>query len=103
MSFIIQEISDRPMKIRGKNLVIIPATILPIDSNSLSKGDYVGMRSGLRIHLIDFGGFIGAIPEAKDAYFLSEAMPATFNEDAKMASSGEVYYMKLGTIGSTIS
>lgn len=87
--FILLEHSLRPWRIRGKK--VTPATIIPLDKERLETNRYVGMKSGVTVCVLNFGGHISSAPESKDAFYLSNVMPATLDESASNAMDGEVF------------
>ncbi|MCM3702071.1 hypothetical protein [Paenibacillus macerans] len=62
--FILLEHSLRPLRIHGNK--VIPATIIPLDKGRLEISRYVGVKSGARVRVLNFGGHIKPAPESKD-------------------------------------
>ncbi|MGZ7445795.1 hypothetical protein [Paenibacillus sp. TH7-28] len=87
--FILLEHSLRPCRMRGNK--VIPATIIPLDKERLEINCYIGMKSGARVRVLNFGGHIKPAPESKDAFYLSDVIPATLDESASNAMDGEVF------------
>ncbi|WP_088830485.1 hypothetical protein [Paenibacillus tyrfis] len=95
MTFMLLEHSARPLRLQGNK--ITAATVIPLSKARLSAGDYVGATSGLIIRLISCSGHLTPGPEAKDAFYLSNATPATLDEAAAGAQDGEVFVPTHGT------
>lgn len=87
--FILLEHSLHPLKLRDQK--VIPSTIIPMDMEQLKPSEYISIRSGKRITVLNFGGRIAPTPEAKDAFYLSKVMPATLDESASNATDGDVF------------
>jgi hypothetical protein len=87
--FILHEHSARPMRLRGNK--IIPATIIPLFKECLECKEYVGLQSGIKARVLNVGGHLNPAPECKDAYYLSNVMPATLDEAASNAGNGEIF------------
>ncbi|SFE87016.1 hypothetical protein SAMN04487969_108141 [Paenibacillus algorifonticola] len=90
MSFILLERERKPIKLRGQK--VVPATITALNRNLLLEGEYVGVKSGKKVTIIHIGGSgLIAAPELRDAYSISNTIPATLSEDAVQLDSDEIF------------
>ncbi|MBE1446738.1 hypothetical protein [Paenibacillus sp. OAS669] len=89
MSFILVEREKRPIKLRRKK--VIPSTISVLNRDTLVDGEYIGVRSHQRVNLLNHGGSLLAAPEFRDAYYISNMIPATLDEGAAQIENDEVF------------
>lgn len=76
MAFILIEHSQEPLKVRER--MVVPSTISILDSPV--KGEYIGVKSKQKISLINHGGFMKVAADVREAYHLSNIIPATFRK-----------------------
>ncbi|KQO15423.1 hypothetical protein [Paenibacillus sp. Leaf72] len=90
MSFILLERERKPIKLRGQK--VVPSTISALSKNLLLEGEYVGVKSGKKVTVINIGGSgLIAAPELRDAYSISNIIPATLSEDAVQLECDEIF------------
>lgn len=88
MSFLLIERDKKPIKWRGRKVVL--STISVLNRDALADGEYFGVKSQRRMQLIHHGGSLIAAPELRDVYHISNIMPATLDEEAAHMECGEV-------------
>ena len=91
MAFILVEHESKPIKLKGNRVVL--ATISPLNIDELKTGQYVGIKTGLKVELMNFGGFIGYTSQAKKTAYLAKETPATLDEMACTAANGDVFVL----------
>lgn len=89
MSFLVLEHDQRPMKIRGEQ--VIAATIIPLHSEAVSAGLYIGARSGHVLEVKHVGILADAVPEARPAYATMRAVGVTLSKSGVEATYNDVY------------
>lgn len=89
MSFILLEHEKRPIKLRGKK--VVPSTVSVLSKDTLVDGEYIGVKSRQRVNLINHGGTLIAAPELRDAYHISNMIPATLDEEASEIECDEIF------------
>ena len=85
MCFLVLEHDQRPMKIRGEQ--VIAATIIPLHSDAVSAGLYIGARSGHVLEVKFLGLLADAVPEARPAYAAMRAVGVTLGKSGAGSAS----------------
>ena len=89
MCFLILEHDQRPMKIRGEQ--VIAATIIPLHSEAISAGLYIGAHSGHVLEIKSVGLLADAISKARPAYAAMRAVGVTLSKSGAEAATDDVY------------
>lgn len=89
MCFLILEHDQRPMKIRGEQ--VIAATIIPMKSDAVSAGLYIGTRSGHVLEVKHLGLLADTVPASRPAYAAMQAVGVTLGKFGAEAQTDDVY------------
>lgn len=94
--FICIEHEQKPLKLKGNK--VIPSLIGKLDKDSLVPGTYVGLYSGLKVKLLNEGGFVQADPHLRALYEVANICPATLGEEAAAVRNNEVFSRANGDV-----
>ncbi|MFD3269977.1 hypothetical protein ACE3MS_07515 [Paenibacillus dendritiformis] len=63
-----------------------------MNKEELVNGEYIGARSRQKVNLINHGGMLLAAPDLRDAYHISNMIPATLSKKAALIECGEILF-----------
>ncbi len=92
--FICIEHEQKPLKL--KEAKVVPALIGTLDKGSLLPGTYISLHSGMKVKLINAGGFLQAAPHLRSVYAVANIRPTTLGEEAAALKNRELFIRKNG-------
>ncbi|MFL1675785.1 hypothetical protein [Paenibacillus dendritiformis] len=63
-----------------------------MNKEELLNGEYIGARCRQKVNLINHGGMLLAAPDLRDAYHISNMIPATLSKKAAVIECGEILF-----------